>query len=123
MPRKPRDLDAALEAEIEAALGDANLMELSDPKIAEELQASAAILDDVGGTVEMDDRGLSLATELNDKAKSPDIPLRLLMMIVNARTTLSRVVLPAEPCPQKATLRMSSTFTFAIAEFPFVCCV
>ena len=47
--------------------------------------------------VEMDDRGLSLATELNDKAKSPDIPLRLLMMIVNARTTLSRVVLPAEP--------------------------
>jgi len=38
-----------------------------------------------------------LATELNDKAKSPDIPLRLLMMIVNARTTLSRVVLPAEP--------------------------
>jgi hypothetical protein len=54
-------------------------------------------LDDVGGTVEMNDRGIMLATELNDKAKSPDIPLRLLMMIVNARTTLSRVVLPAEP--------------------------
>jgi hypothetical protein len=68
-----------------------------DPKVAEELRQSAAILDDVGGTVEMNDRGIMLATELNDKAKSPDIPLRLLMMIVNARTTLSRVVLPAEP--------------------------
>ena len=68
-----------------------------DPKVAEELKQSAAILDDVGGTVEMNDRGIMLATELNDKAKSPDIPLRLLMMIVNARTTLSRVVLPAEP--------------------------
>lgn len=68
-----------------------------DPKVAEELKQSAAILDDVGGTVEMNDRGIMLATELNDRAKSPDIPLRLLMMIVNARTTLSRVVLPAEP--------------------------
>ena len=68
-----------------------------DPKVAEELKQSAAILDDVGGTVEMNDRGIMLATELNDKAKSPDIPLRLLMMIVNARPTLSRVVLPAEP--------------------------
>ena len=68
-----------------------------DPKLAEELRQSAAILDDVGGTVEMNDRGISLSTQLNDKAKSPDLPLRLLMMIVNARTTLSRVVLPAEP--------------------------
>ena len=68
-----------------------------DPKIAEDLRKSAAILDDVGGTVEMNDRGMTLATALNDRAKSPDIPVRLLMMIVNARTTLSRVVLPAEP--------------------------
>ncbi len=68
-----------------------------DPTVAEELRQSAAVLDDVGGTVEMNDRGIMLSTELNDKAKSPDLPLRLLMMIVNARTTLSRVVLPAEP--------------------------
>jgi hypothetical protein len=68
-----------------------------DPTVAEELRQSAAILDDVGGTVEMNDRGIMLSTQLNDKAKSPDLPLRLLMMIVNARTTLSRVVLPAEP--------------------------
>jgi hypothetical protein len=51
----------------------------------------------VGGTVEMNNRGIALTTELNDKAESPDIPLRLLMMIVSARTTLSRVALPAEP--------------------------
>jgi len=68
-----------------------------DPTVAEELRQSAAILDDVGGTVEMNDRGIMLSTQLNDRAKSPDLPLRLLMMIVNARTTLSRVVLPAEP--------------------------
>jgi hypothetical protein len=68
-----------------------------DPDLAAELQQSAEILDDVGGTVEMNDRGIALSAELNDKAKSPDLPVRLLMMIVNARSTLSRVVLPAEP--------------------------
>ncbi|MFW2387526.1 MAG: hypothetical protein ACN4G0_04275 [Polyangiales bacterium] len=89
--------DRGVKFEVNITKAEAAVPQGLDPKIAEELQASAAILDDVGGTVEMDDRGLSLATELNDKAKSPDIPLRLLMMIVNARTTLSRVVLPAEP--------------------------
>lgn len=68
-----------------------------DPDTAKQLQQSAAILDDAGGTVEMNDRGMTLSAELNEKAKSPDIPVRLLMMIVNARTTLSRVALPAEP--------------------------
>jgi hypothetical protein len=67
-----------------------------DPEVAADLQKSASVLDDVGGTVEMNDRGMTLAASLNDKAKSPDIPVRLLTMIVNARTTLSRVVLPAE---------------------------
>ncbi len=82
--------------EVKIAKAEAAIPRGLDPEVAEELQQSAAILDDVGGTVEMNDRGVSLATELNDRAKSPDIPLRLLMMIVNARTTLSRVVLPAE---------------------------
>lgn len=67
-----------------------------DPEVAADLKKSASVLDDVGGTVEMNDRGMTLAASLNDKAKSPDIPVRLLTMIVNARTTLSRVVLPAE---------------------------
>lgn len=83
--------------EVKIAKAEAAIPQGLDPEVAKELQQSAAILDDVGGTVEMNDRGVSLATELNDKAKSPDIPLRLLMMIVNARTTLSRVVLPAGP--------------------------
>ncbi|MGB5524959.1 MAG: hypothetical protein WBM96_20480, partial [Polyangiales bacterium] len=82
--------------EVRIAKAEAAIPQGLDPEVAKELQESAAILDDVGGTVEMNDRGVSLATELNDRAKSPDIPLRLLMMIVNARTTLSRVVLPAE---------------------------
>ncbi len=82
--------------EVKIAKAEAAIPQGLDPQVAKELQESAAILDDVGGTVEMNDRGVSLATELNDRAKSPDIPLRLLMMIVNARTTLSRVVLPAE---------------------------
>jgi hypothetical protein len=67
-----------------------------DPQVAEDLRTSASILDDVGGTVEMNDRGVMLSAELNDRAKSADIPVRLLTMIVNARTTLSRVMLPAE---------------------------
>jgi len=89
--------DSGVKFEVNITKAEAAVPQGIDPKVAEELRQSAAILDDVGGTVEMNDRGIMLATELNDKAKSPDIPLRLLMMIVNARTTLSRVVLPAEP--------------------------
>jgi hypothetical protein len=68
-----------------------------DPQTAEQLRESASVLDDVGGTVEMNDRGILLAAELNDKAKSADVPPRLLMAIINARSTLSRVALPAAP--------------------------
>jgi hypothetical protein len=89
--------ESGVKFEVNITKAEAAVPQGIDPKVAEELRQSAAILDDVGGTVEMNDRGIMLATELNDKAKSPDIPLRLLMMIVNARTTLSRVVLPAEP--------------------------
>jgi hypothetical protein len=88
--------EQGVKCEVNIAKAEAAVPENLDPKVAKELQQSAAILDDVGGTVEMNDRGVSLATELNDRAKSPDIPLRLLMMIVNARTTLPRVVLPAQ---------------------------
>jgi len=68
-----------------------------DPEVAADLRQSASILDDVGGTIVMDDRGMVLSAELNDRAKSPDIPVRLLTMVINARTTLSRVLLPEEP--------------------------
>jgi hypothetical protein len=86
-----------VEFEVNVAKAEAAIPQGLDPEIAEDLRESASILDDVGGTVEMNDRGMTLATALNDRAKSPEIPVRLLMMIVNARTTLSRVVLPAEP--------------------------
>ncbi|MGB5221696.1 MAG: hypothetical protein WBN60_11755 [Polyangiales bacterium] len=89
--------DDGVKFEVNIAKAEAAVPQGLDPEVAEELRQSAAVLDDVGGTVEMDDRGMTLGAELNDRAKSPDIPLRLLMMIVNARTTLSRVVLPAEP--------------------------
>ena len=89
--------DRGTRFEVNITKAEAAVPEGIDPQVAEELQQSAAILDDVGGTVEMNDRGLTLAAELNDKAKSPDVPIRLLAMIVNARTTLSRVALPAAP--------------------------
>ena len=89
--------DRGVKFEVNITKAEAAVPEGLDPKVAEELRQSASILDDAGGTVEVNDRGLTLAAELNDKAKSPDIPLRLLTMIVNARTTLSRVVLPAAP--------------------------
>jgi hypothetical protein len=82
--------------EVNIAKAEAAVPQGLDPELAEDLRQSAAILDDVGGTVEMDNRGITLAAELNDRAKSPEVPVRLLTMIVNARTTLSRVVLPAE---------------------------
>ncbi|MGB5702441.1 MAG: hypothetical protein WBM48_06470 [Polyangiales bacterium] len=89
--------DNGVKFDVTIAKAEAAIPQGLDPAVAKELRQSAAVLDDVGGTVEMNDRGVSLSAELNDRAKSPDIPLRLLMMVVNARTTLSRVVLPAEP--------------------------
>jgi hypothetical protein len=89
--------DGGVKFEVNISKAEAVIPQGIDPEIAEDLRRSAAILDDVGGTVEMNDRGMTMAAELNDHAKSPDVPVRLLMMIVNARTTLSRVALPAEP--------------------------
>ncbi len=89
--------DKGVKFEVNIAKAEAAVPQGLDPDVAEDLRASAAILDDVGGTVEMNDRGVALSAALNDNAKNPDLPTRLLMMIVNARSTLSRVVLPAEP--------------------------
>ncbi len=67
------------------------------PEFALDLNRSASVLNNVGGWVEVDDRGIIQRTALNQSAKHPDIPARLLLMIINARTSLSRVILPAEP--------------------------
>ena len=68
-----------------------------DPTVAQDLNKSASVLNNVGGWVEVDDRGIIQRTELNEAAKRADVPVRLLVMIINARTSLSRVILPAEP--------------------------
>jgi hypothetical protein len=68
-----------------------------DPETVQDLNKSASVLNNVGGWVEVDDRGIVQRTDLNDAAKRADVPVRLLVMIINARTSLARVVLPAEP--------------------------
>jgi len=67
-----------------------------DPAVAKDLNKSASVLNNVGGWVEVDDRGIVQRTALNDDAKRSDVPVRLLVMIINARTSLARVLLPAE---------------------------
>lgn len=94
-PSMRADRDIEFEVNIEKA--EAMVPQGMDPKIAEDLRKSASILDDIGGTVVMNDRGLIGATKFNEQAKNPEIPVRLLIAIINARTTLSRVALPAEP--------------------------
>lgn len=67
-----------------------------DKAMADQLEAGAAIVDEVGGWVEIDERGRMLAGELNPRTKRAGVPVRLLRMIVNTRETLTRVQLPEE---------------------------
>ncbi|MDH3199414.1 MAG: hypothetical protein OEM15_00840 [Myxococcales bacterium] len=76
---------------------EALVPEGADPQLARDLSKSASVLNNIGGWVEIDDRGIIQASELNERAKRADVPIRLLVMIINARTSLSRVLLPAEP--------------------------
>ena len=68
-----------------------------DPEVERGLNTSAALLRDVGGWVEVDDRGIIQRRELNQAAENPKLPIRLLMTIIQARSSLARVILPAEP--------------------------
>lgn len=67
-----------------------------DERLAQELQKGALVAQDIGGWVEIDDRGNMLAGELNERTKRSDVPIRLLRMIINTRETLTRVLLPEE---------------------------
>lgn len=67
-----------------------------DPAIAQDLRKSASVLNNVGGWAEIDDRGIVKRAELNEAAQRADVPVRLLVMLINARTSLARVILPAE---------------------------
>ncbi|HSN84263.1 MAG TPA: hypothetical protein VLS88_16905 [Polyangiales bacterium] len=67
-----------------------------DPAVAQDLRKSASVLNNVGGWAEIDDRGIVKRAELNEAAQRADVPVRLLIMLINARTSLARVILPAE---------------------------
>lgn len=67
------------------------------PEVERDFNQSAALLRDVGGSIEVDDRGNTIRSELNEAAKNPKVPTRLLMTIVHARTSLARVIFPAGP--------------------------
>jgi hypothetical protein len=68
-----------------------------DPQVQDDLNRSTALLKKVRGWIEVDDRGIIQARELNQEAKDADLPARMLISIINARTSFSRVMLPAEP--------------------------
>ena len=68
-----------------------------DPELGQDWNRSAALLKDLGGWIEVDDRGIVQRSELNQAARNPNVPTRLLMTIVQARSSLARVILPAEP--------------------------
>lgn len=68
-----------------------------DREVERDLNRSAALLKDVGGWIEVDDRGIVRNADFNQAAKNPNVPVRMLATIVNARTSLARVILPAQP--------------------------
>ncbi|MGB3049521.1 MAG: hypothetical protein WBB42_00895 [Polyangiales bacterium] len=67
-----------------------------NPEVERDFNQSVALLREVGGWIEVDDRGNTIRSELNQAAKNPNVPTRMLMTIVQARTSLARVVFPAE---------------------------
>jgi hypothetical protein len=82
---------------VDVVKSEAVVPEDFDEDMADLLRSGASIVDQVGGWVEVDNRGQMLAGELNEQTKRSDVPVRLLRMIVNTRSTLTRVLLPAEP--------------------------
>jgi hypothetical protein len=52
-----------------------------DPAVEDDFNRSAALLKDVGGWIEVDDRGIVQRSELNQAAKNPNVPVRLLMPV------------------------------------------
>jgi len=69
----------------------------TDPAVQLEMNRAVSVLNNVGGWVEIDDRGMIRRSNLNSAAKDPAVPARLLLMLINARTSLARVVFPAQP--------------------------
>lgn len=68
-----------------------------DPEVQNDLNRSASLLKKVRGWIEVDDRGIAEKSEFSHSMKDSEVPVRMLMTIVNARLSLARVMLPAEP--------------------------
>lgn len=88
--------DRGVKFPVDVVKSEAIVPEDFDEDMAEFLRSGAAIVDQVGGWVEVDDRGRRLAGEFNEQTKRSDVPVRLLRMVVNTRETLTRVLLPVE---------------------------
>lgn len=82
--------------EVDVVKSEALIPEGFDPELAQELRDGAAVARDIGGWIEIDDRGTMLDGELNQRTKRADLPIRLLRMLLNTRETLTRVRLPEE---------------------------
>jgi hypothetical protein len=82
--------------EVDVVKSEALIPEGFDPELAQELRDGAAVARDIGGWIEIDDRGTMLDGELNQRTKRADLPIRLLRMLLNTRETLTRVRLPKE---------------------------
>jgi hypothetical protein len=89
--------DRGVRFNVDVVKSEAVVPEGFDAEMAELLRNGAALVDEVGGWVEVDNRGHMLAGEFNEQTKRSDVPVRLLRMIVNTRETLTRVLLPEEP--------------------------
>jgi hypothetical protein len=88
--------DRGVKFAVDVVKSEAVVPEDFDEGMAALLRSGAALVDQVGGWVEVDDRGQMLAGEFNAQTKRSDVPVRLLRMVVNTRQTLTRVLLPVE---------------------------
>jgi hypothetical protein len=88
--------DRGVKFAVDVVKSEAVVPEDFDEGMAALLRSGAALVDQVGGWVEVDDRGEILAGEFNAQTKRSDVPVRLLRMVVNTRQTLTRVLLPVE---------------------------
>jgi len=88
--------DGGVKFRVDVVKSEAVVPEDFDEGMAALLRSGAAIVDQVGGWVEVDARGEMLAGEFNAQTKRSDVPVRLLRMVVNTRQTLTRVLLPVE---------------------------
>ena len=70
------------------------LPEGAEAEVERDFTTSAALLRNVGGSIEVDDRGVVQRSELNQAAKNPDLPIRLMMTIMQVRSSLARVIFP-----------------------------